>query len=416
MTSLTSGLALAFVILIPLGRSGLPMNAQWGDLIFPFLVLASMRSGSQPPWWRREDWPVAMYLAATLIAALASPDPTTGLAQVIKQAYVASIFLVFRSLASDRWLSARLQGAFVLAAAVVASVSIPGVFLLKSGHDPLSTFGFSAPLPIFGLLSRLRGAFESPEFFGNFLLVAFALGLGCRQRARGASRLAWTGIAALFFASEFLTFSHSVAGFGVAAALLIGPLTPSRGLRAMVGTGVLVVVVVVNAASVIDPIPRNGSTVLDVRPVSLELAGARVEGRLMSYAALKQVAWSAFLEHPLLGIGPGRFRAEAEGAFERGRLTRRLSGLAPHCEPAGRLAEAGALGLLTLLALWGSWFRAMSGSGSVTSRGAARAAVLGLLVNSLNADVMNFRFLWLVLAWAWPGLGPSQREVRSTRP
>ena len=33
-------------------------------------------------------------------------------------------------------------------------------------------------------------------------------------------------------------------------------------------------------------------------------------------------------------------------------------------------------------------------------RRAAVAAVIGLLVNSLNADVMNFRFLWLALAWA----------------
>lgn len=415
MTGIVGWLALLYVALVPAGRSGFPLNAQWGDLLLPVLAIAQWLGGRARGWWRPEDRPLAWYLAATLVASLVSPDPRTGFAHLAKQLSVALVFVVFRNLAADRPLTRRLQETFVLTVAMVTMVSLIVVFLRFPDGVPPSIFGEGQVLPLLGAVRRLRGLFEAPEMMGNTLLTAFLLALGLRASSSGRRRLAWTWTAGVLLAGEFLTYSHSVAGFSVAAALFVSPRIPSRATRAVVWAAAGLVVLTVNAASLIDPRPPARATHYDVGAVSLDFFGWRVEGRLMSYAALKQVALTAFVEHPLIGVGPGRFAAETERAFAEGRLTERYRSVPPHCDLAGRLAETGLVGALSLLLLWTAWLRRLRKDPALctpTERAAA-AVVAGLLVNSLNADVMNFRFLWLALAWASPP-GDSAPAIRES--
>ncbi len=421
MTGIVSWLALLYVALLPVGRSGLPMNAQWGDLLLPPLVLAAAvthRSDGRR-WWRAEDWPVASYLLITLVTAVVSAEPSVGVRHLAKQLSVALVFLVFRQLAADRALTRRLQIAFVAAVAAVAAASVAVVFLRMPKTMPPSVLGEAQALPLFGAVRRLRGLFEAPEMLGNALLLAFILALGLRASATGRSRGWWTAVAAFLAAGEFFTYSHSVAGFAVSAILFVGPSLRSRGPRLLAGLSALAVVLVVNAASVIDPRPPAKGTHYEVGAVSFEFPGAKVEGRLMSYAALKKVAWSAFLEHPLAGVGPGRFTAETERAFIEGRLTRPYRRVPPHCDLTGRLAETGLIGGASLIVLWAAWIRGLRPvlfTGPPMQR-AASVAVIGLLVNSLNADVMNFRFLWLALAWtSGPGAAPELARTPERTP
>jgi|CXWL01.1.fsa_nt_gi hypothetical protein len=396
MIRAVSWLALLYVLLLPLGRSGLPLNAQWGDLLFLPLAAAAFWWAPEGSWWRRGDWPLALYLAVTLVTSILSPDPRAGLGELGKQLYLATLFMVFRALSSDPGLTRRLQRAFALVVATVAAVSIPAVFLLESGRAPLSPLGWAG-----GLLPRLRGAFEAPEFLGNALLVAFALALGLRVVDGEARRVFWSAILVLLAAAEFLTFSHSVAGFAVAAVFFVAGSIPSRSLRAAAWGGALVVFIIVNAASVVNPLPRGGPPAA-VDRLSIDLLGVRVEAQLDQYVLMKRVAGSAFRDHPLTGIGPGRFVVESRRAHREGRLPKRIPrGLMAHCAPLGRLAESGILGGLSLFLLWAVWIRdglQTVGSSSPLPR-AAFAALLGLLVNSLNADVMHFRFLWIAVAW-----------------
>jgi hypothetical protein len=401
VTGIVGWLALAYAALLPVGRSGLPLNAQWGDLLLPLLALAMLRAGGLRRWWETHDRPLAAYLAVTLLASLLSPDPPAGFAHLAKQLSAALVLVVFRSLAADRPLTRRLQQAFVASMVVVTLVSAVVVFLRIPDRVPLSILGEGQVLPLFGAVRRLRGLFEAPEMLGNALLTAFLFALGLRASSSGRPREGWTGACALLLAGEFLTYSHSVAGFCAATVLFVTPRISPRASRALAWAAAGLVVLSVNAASMIDPRPAPMATHYDVGAVSLDFFGWKVEGRLMSYAALKLLASTAFAEHPLTGIGPGRFASETERAYAEGRLTGRYRGVPPHCDLAGRLAETGIFGALSLLVLWAGWVRDLRAglhSASPMERSAC-AIVAGILVNSLNADVMNFRFLWLALAW-----------------
>jgi hypothetical protein len=120
----------------------------------------------------------------------------------------------------------------------------------------------------------------------------------------------------------------------------------------------------------------------------------------MNYFLLKQVAVRTFWRDPLTGAGLGAFHAETERAYRDGLIHAPYRRADPHAELLGRLAETGVVGGLTLLLLW--WGIARCGCvllcGDPTSAWASSAILAGLfgvLINSLNADVMNFRFLWV---------------------
>jgi hypothetical protein len=122
----------------------------------------------------------------------------------------------------------------------------------------------------------------------------------------------------------------------------------------------------------------------------------------MSYGLLKRVALDAFARSPLLGVGLGQFHEATERAYRAGRLHKTYRAADPHCALLGRLAETGLLGGLSLAALWLGFLArtAPSACRADPSGWAARtllAGCIGLLVNSLNADVMHFRFLWVAL-------------------
>jgi len=420
MSGVLPWLAVLYVALLPVGRSGLPLNAQWGDLLVPALAFAAWRATPGGSWWRRSDWPLLAYLAITALAAAVSPEPAAGLSHVAKQIYVAAIFLVFRRLSAEAGsaLTASVLRAFVAAMALVCGVSILVVFFGDFGAGWAPMFGELQLLPFVGVVRRLRGLFEAPEFFGNALLVAFMLALGLRARAAAAERPWWTAVACLLAAGEFLTYSRSVAGFCVATALFLTPGVRSPGLRASAWVLAVAVVLIVNVASVVGPMPAGAATHYEVGSISTDIAGARVEAKLVSYAALKRIAWAGFVEHPLTGVGPGRFSTLTETAFREGRITARYRSVPPHSDLAGRLAEAGVLGGLSLVVLWVAWLRVLRpvlSGGALLSRAAA-AAVIGILVNSMNAEVMNFRFLWIALAWATMADALGREDRSFTRP
>jgi O-antigen ligase len=231
-----------------------------------------------------------------------------------------------------------------------------------------------------------------------------------------------------------LTYSHSLAG--VVVSTLVASwhsIRAHRPLRAAAVALTVLIVIAFNFAASFSIRSIGESRLRDdtifhygVDAGRAQIAGVNVEYQTMSYLRIKQVAWDAFTSVPLFGVGLDRFHRVTEIAYAQGRLTANYRAIDPHSSFFGRLAEAGIAGGITLIAFWIvitvtidrllARHRAAGAPIARTLRDgvsdwiviAAAAGIIGTLVNSMNADVMNFRFLWAALGLV-RGLSPYDR-------
>jgi hypothetical protein len=265
-------------------------------------------------------------------------------------------------------------------------------------------------LPYVGETLRLRAMTASEAMLACVLTAAvpFAIALCAADRARP-----WCGAAVAMIAAAGLTFSHALAGFAVAVLIAAWPsFAASPRLRRVAVAGVVLVVLALNFAATVSikSVSYGDAGYADasrfhhaIEDRQTRIGGAAVTYSVMSYARIKQVAWRTFLEHPIAGIGLDRFHSATARAHTEGRLPELYREIDPHSTLPGRLAETGIIGGVTLVLLWIAWGRmARDVAGSALGYAAA-AALAGLIVSSLNADIMNFRFVW-VLAGLMRGL------------
>jgi hypothetical protein len=240
------------------------------------------------------------------------------------------------------------------------------------------------------------------------------------SRARAVAGGVFYGLGAL------LTYSHSIAGVAVSAIIAawrsIRSNLPVRA--AAVALTVLIVIAANFAASVsirsIGASSLRDDTVFQYAVDSgvARLFGVNVEYQTMSYLRIKQVAIGAFLSRPFVGIGLDRFHHATQIAADQGRLTPAYRIIDPHSTFFGRLAETGLIGGLTLLALWiavaVTVHRLLAREGGQWIAVAVTAGIAGTLINTMNADVMNFRFLWVAFGLV-RGLESSPYQQDQTR-
>lgn len=402
-------LLLVFLTTIAIDWPQLPFNMRATDAAFIAAAVAIL-AGSRR-WTRPRlhflDVAILVYLAGSLSSLIFSVDPRSSAIELIRQIYLAAIYLVI-ALAAARGLAPTVATGVALAGGLLAGIGLMAAAVkltigIGSGAlTPVMT------LPYLGDTVRLRALTASEAMFACLLAVAIPFAM--RHPAVASSRARTVAAAAIPGIAAALTFSHSIAGVAVAA-LVAGwsRWLSHRPLRVAAVAATLAVVAAFNfAASVsiraIGTSPLRDDTVFHyaVDRGRAEIAGVNVEYQTMSYLRLKQVAWEAFTQRPLFGVGLDGFHAVTETAFQRGRLTAPYRTIDPHSTFPGRLAEAGIVGGLTLLVLWIAIVRAAAGLWRSAGPNewmaiAATAAVAGTLVNSLNADVMNFRFLWVTL-------------------
>jgi hypothetical protein len=405
MRRLAAALLLLFLAVVAVNWPELPMNARLADLVFlPLLaaVLAVPALGPPRRSWHRADTAVVLYLLGAVPAIVISSDQQQSAIEFAREIYVTGIYVVF-AIAAQRGFASTIATGLAICGALWSAVGV----LLAVSH---LLFGMSwAPigevmqLPYLGDTLRLRGLTFTPAMFACLLTatVPFAI-LSCTPRAR-----AWCAAAMTMGMAALLTFSHAIAGFAVAALIAMWPSLPTtRVLRRAAIAGVVVIVLGFNfaATAAIRSISTGGSSYADrsqyyygVDQRQLRLGGVTVDYNVMSYARIKQVAWQAFTEHPIAGVGLDRFHTATLRAFSEGRLTSTYREIDPHSTLLGRFAECGVIGGATLLFLWVVWGQMAVQLARRDRIGlAAAAALAGLAICSINADVMNFRFVWVI--------------------
>ena len=402
-------LLLLFLAAIGVNWPELPYNARLADLIFiPLAALVVVLP--QRRWtWQWPDLAVAIYLLGAVPAIAVSADRTHSAMEFAREIYLAIVYVVV-AMAARHGMSRDVGKGLALGGAILSVAGLAFVIRQLFGAAPWPPMGEVMPLPYIGDTLRLRAMTASEAMLACVLTasIPFAIALCTANRIR-----TWCALTIVMIAAAALTFSHAIAGLAVAIVMAAWPLlngrTPLR--RVAVAAAVLVCVVLNFAAMVsIRSITDGDSNYTDqslyhyaVDQRQMQIDDVIVTYSVMSYARIKQVAWRAFLEHPIAGIGLDQFHTATIRAHDEGALPPLYREIDPHSALLGRLAECGIIGGVTLLILWGAW-AAMARAGGGTYLGyAAAAALAGLVVSSVNADIMNFRFLW-VLAGLLRGL------------
>ena len=395
-------LLLCFLAIVGVNWPVLPFNANVADLIFVPVAISVLAVAGFRWTWRRADLAVAVYLLGSLTALALSDEPRAGVMELIRQVYLAAIYVII-AIAAREGVARTIGAGLAIGGGLLSLIGLLFVTLQLSGAAPWPAMGEVMQLPYLGATLRLRALTTSEAMLACLLTAAvpFAITV-CRSHR---SRIACAG-AALMAAAAAFTFSHAIAGFATAAVIAMWPSLRGRPLprRAAVAAAVIVTLGLNFAATAaIRSVTYGESSYADTSEYhhavdrrEVRIGGAAITYDVMSYARIKQVAWQTFLDHPVAGVGLDRFHSVTERAFEQGLLPSQYREIDPHSTVVGRMAECGIIGGVTLLLLWMAWAAiARDVSGSAAGLAAA-AALAGLIVSGLNADIMNFRFLWVI--------------------
>jgi peptidoglycan/xylan/chitin deacetylase (PgdA/CDA1 family)/O-antigen ligase len=266
-------------------------------------------------------------------------------------------------------------------------------------------------------VTELAGPGGAPLGYGNanaaFFLQGTVAGVGLGLvAARPSLRLA--GFAAGAVLLVVVAFTGSLAGILLAAVPLLGMLLPvGRGVRVGIAVAALVVAAAVVVTTAVAAVGAEGASA--DRPGRRERVrtGPRVSARApradASGVRVRRALWSdAYLlmaEHPVLGVGPGRFAGSA-------RLADRDLGWA-HNEFLQEGAEIGVPGYVGLLLafLWGFARLGRGRADRAAAMGAASLTVLG--VHASVDYVLHFPAIPVMAAIL---VGAAQVPARRDRP
>jgi len=424
---LTTIVAAAYLLLLGAGGANLPYGIEWADLLAPLLLVSLAIDRGFPRVAAPLHRYVTLYVLSTVVCAIFSVDRRVSAVAAVKDLYLAAVYIAIVALAVRQrreWIA----GFLAAGAAVTAAAGLVGVALAAAGI-PLNRLGVRMAVPVVGTTFRPSGFLYSPEMLAELLTCTLPLmvWLALRRDHRWWAAVAVAAIAAA------LTVSHGLAGVLTASLIVLWPVPGPiwRRARWLAATAVVMFAIALNVVSLVairDLSIAQGRTSLP--PAAFSHAFDDPDGTVptvdlhvayspMSYFALKKLAWATFREHPWLGYGPGTFHLVTERAFGERRLPSLYRDTDPHSTWLGRLAETGLVGTAALAALWAALLiaaaRATRAEGVGSDAHAYRAAILGMLVNSINTDVMHFRFLWVVVGLIAAAASARAREPAQSR-
>ena len=397
-------LLLIFLAVIGVNWPELPYNARIADVIFiPLAIVILTRPGAK--WtWRSADLAVAAYLLGALPSIFVSSDSRQSVIEFSREVYLGAIYVIV-AIAVQQGFARTIAIGLAFGAAMLSVLGLAVLTLQRITGAEWTMIGEVMQLPYIGGTLRLRALTATPAMLACVLTAAapFAIAL-CRERARH-----WCAASIAMMIAAFFTFSHVIAGLAVAVLITAWPaLEAWTRLRRLAIAGVAAIIIAFNVAATISITSFRYGDVdyadatryqYAVGQGEAQLGGAAITYNVMSYARIKQVAWRTFVEHPIAGIGLDQFHSATRRAAETGALTFNYREIDPHSTLIGRFAESGIIGGLTLVLLWIAWAmmaRDVVRGGVEPAIGyAAMAALAGLFIAGINADIMNFRFLWV---------------------
>ena len=296
---------------------GLPVligGAVLGLLLIP---IAARLVGRQPIAVGPALPAMLAYLLALALSALVSGAQASSLDIVLL--FVAEGLVIYLLVTAAISSSAQLRGALwamVIAATVMGTLS---VMQELTGAYQNDFFGFAQVegIPEIGDRPRLAGPIGEKNRYAQVLImalpIAVMLGVGVRSRV---TQLLAAATSAAILAGIVLTFSRGAA-IGLVALAVAAAFLRVVSWRRMAMFGVMALVIV---AAVAPAFITRIDTLRGVEGLLSEESVAEPDGAIVGRLTSNLAAMHTFVEHPLLGVGPGQYfeRYSAVAANELG--------------------------------------------------------------------------------------------------
>jgi len=281
----------------------------------------------------------ALFLAARALAAFAARDPGVAMEQVVETVAELLFFVVFTTLLASTAKYVRLVQLTIVVLAGLSALTAVQEFVL----DNSTTFaGYANVLlsPDLGAAtSRHSGPQTDPNFWARTLVLFVPLALSLWAHRSTWLRWMWLGMAVTVCSGIYLTESRG--GF-IALALVIAIWTMLSGKLLKF---VLIVPILAVALTVLPGVGSRLATLSDIDDAAAGAGDLSLVGRVQAARA----GTAVFLDHPVLGVGPGNFVLVIGDYVERP-----PAGLGPHNVYIEIAAEEGIIGELAWLLLLGT--------------------------------------------------------------
>jgi O-antigen ligase len=390
------------IVFLPLLLPSGPGNSAMVDLFavcYILAVLAGLLRSGRPLRWPAGA-ALALIVLASLIALVASANPSKGLLNLVIDLYLFALFLVICNDLAGR--ERALQA--VLKVWVVAALAWGTLLILTSLHALPPELAKALVGQTFE--DRLATTTGNPNLAASFMLVSYFVALSSRWPRRRLAR---------FLVSGWILFGMYVTGSnGALAGVLAGWafLAVGHHLRAArtreqvmatVGGGLLLLTVALGVAVTLVGVPRLGlADVSQLAAREQDGAFAANLGRLDRGTRTRLQLWDSGFRGAgsrlAVGIGPGEAIDVVVNA--KGKKQSLHNDFIAYLIERGILGLAGILALYAALLRWGGRLLLAPGRGPATMRGLG-AGVAANLVMSISHETMHFRHAWVLFALCW---------------
>ena len=368
-------------------------KAQLSDLLFPDLASYIYQENKDRI---REvaipKWPLiglAVILDIGLISAVLNYNLNTLLESVARYYLflLAAMVFVHFYFKKPAFRFELFKYAFVTAAVCGSIIGLGGVALQYIGIENQAAL-FYPDFPYIGDTYRLTAFFAAP----NMLVLLFGLAISFLLEDR-SSRYLKTATIIITVGLAF-TFAK---GLLLILPLVLRPyiVNKNKWLRPIVWTPFIIAFILLSHLQFksIDGNPNTmyGSDDSIYKTESLQILKT-------SYTTNKETALAAFQTAPLFGLGNGNFNAFVDQRKQVGKYPLHYYSYDPHSTWFGTLAE---LGIFAFLALCIFTFYLIANSRKLDRSVHINKVLLGffliLLIESISMDMLNFRFLYILL-------------------
>lgn len=390
---------------------------QLTEFIFPFIFLIFLRDlvWEQLKKWKPFIFFFSLYFLVNVLSSFQAESINAQL-EVLGRVYLGLVAMVFGTFIYNEGNKAAL-GLFkwwTWGVLLSALIGLLGVLLASLSGSPNGAVQWYFDYPYFGDTIRLIGGSGTPSMFVAVTILPFLF--YCQLRNRCYLHVIILMILAL---ALLLTYSKDL--LPIVCGLFLIAISHWKlhwGISCLTFVFFLLLYnVFTNILFTPNPEGTLENKLSEKRynaniPIG-HLGDFELQGS--TYLLLKKVAYQVGNKNFWLGVGPGQFNIELDRLKQEEKFPKHIPSYDPHSTWFGAYAETGisgfivtlALALFFFLQLYTGWLKSSDEFLQITS-----ISFLVLILISTNTDIMNFRFLWVIIGI---GLGQSLRSNHNTR-